>query len=230
METDDPADRAERTSAELMGKRDDWNLESDLGKGLAVELADQLKAWRADGQTTEYITEVFFVSAREVPVKLIAYLEGAFEDVDIQLVNLVARRQLDGTRKLRRVHLTVADLEGRKPLPVAHPGGTWTCKPIGSLGDFKVPPDLSQGFVMATTKEVVAGTAGKMKLKAPLNGDLGPIKKWLWELKKPAMLAVKDNLSYEQLHTLMNGVAIKCDNDKCVRPKLAEKLVLAICP
>jgi hypothetical protein len=224
--SDNPNDLNERITVELLAARKSWSLSAADSQKLVDGFVAEILDLKGQGGTAEYTTEVFYHFDKSVPVQVIATLAAAFERTDIQLIDLVARRRIDGRNILRRVPVTVTDKEARQVLQVA---GAGTCLPVFTLGDDKVPPDLSKGFVIAKGNSVTGGPKGMVAARGKIDGDLSAVGKWLAEFNQPALIAVDGSLSYADLHRVISGVAYQCNDKTCTRPKLTRKLVLAIC-
>ncbi|MFT7621966.1 MAG: hypothetical protein ACI9WU_001131, partial [Myxococcota bacterium] len=229
IESDNPDDRNKRTTEELLPARTDWNLNAETGNALGDKLGESLVAMRDAGAGADYTTQVYVHADKSVPVRVFKYLTRAYGPANMKLIDFVARRRFDGTRRLRRVPANTMDAEAIWPVAVPHPGGVWGCTPVASLADSNVIPDMIQHYVFASKAGIVAGAAGKSELKVALDGDLAALGKWVTDTDKPTMIAVHGDLTNEQMHKVLSAVAFRCADKACEKPDLVSKLALGIC-
>ena len=228
--SDDPNEKTKRTSVTLMEARADWSLTDEEAVTLADKFVEAHEKMREDGAGVDYTTQVFYHFDKNVPIKVLGQLSAAYKGAGTKLIDFVGRARPDGSQKIRRIPGNAMDPEALPPVPVSFgPDQATTCIPIASLYDSQVLPDMVKHFVWVTKDSVHAGAAGKREVSAKLGGDLKKIGDWVNKTDKPTMIALKDTLTNQQLHHVFNEVALKCPDEKCVKPQFVSKLVVGIC-
>lgn len=232
LETDNPEDRHERLTKELMGARVDWALDEETATALVDKLVAEIRELADAGAGPDYTTQLLYHFDKSVPVQLLATLSRALKPAGVKLVDFVGRRRADDSLRIRRVPGTAVDEEARVPIDLAGPAGeAWKCLPVASLGDGNIIPSMAKHWVLATGAQVRAGTAGKVAASADLGGDLTPLVSWLKETDKITLVGVKGTLTTQQLHSIIGRLAYRCPDlgSECEGAQLVDKLLLAIC-
>ena len=109
---------------------------------------------------------------------MLSTIAGAFADAGTKLVDFVGRRRFDGTLQLRRVPGAVLDAEAAVAFNVTAHGAKWGCKPLASLAETNVVPDIAQHEIFVNATGFTAGPKGKVEVKAKWSDDLKTISEW----------------------------------------------------
>jgi hypothetical protein len=229
LSTDDPDDKDKRRKKVLMETPESWALTDSQASALATAFSDEIKSLRADGATVDYTTQVYLHFDKSIPLTVLATVASAFSDAGTKLVDFVGRRRFDETLQLRRVPGAVLDSEAGAAFNVEAHGTKWGCTPLASLAETNVVPDIAQHEIFVNAAGFTAGPKGKVDVKASWKDDLNAISDWVEKTDKPTLIGVHTELNYEQLHKVLNAVAVRCETADCVKPRLVNKLLLALC-
>ncbi len=232
-----------------------WGLTAVERNKMGDEVSRLLGDVRDAGAHDLYYGELHLQLDRSVPVSVLTALRRVFQDGIATHAWFVGRRRHDGS--LRRAAFGGAGVDKESALPIAVPLGdtTQVCRPVVGIGTDAIsaadirahlvvdgntltlqdppPPVVEPGKEPPAVKEPVRPpTPPRAPVTAALTGDRLKAVAMRRELRtrgEAVLLAVPHSMTYDQLHQLVNTVAIACDEPVCNKSRVTAKLLLAVC-
>lgn len=229
MEADEPGSaEGARRIVTLIKEGDPMDLlDEETVKSLQDTFKSEMRKLADDGGLPRHTTEVYIHFDRTVKLKVLDQISSTFGPLGILVVDFVARRRSDGSRRLRGLKADVVGEAARTPLKVPVGGAAWTCRPLASISAI---PKVAEGYLMAdaTTITGIVKKGNAVKVSQPMSSKLEKVGEWARGQKR-IIVGLKEDLTYGQLHKVMNlMVPADCKDSACVIQKMTGRTI-AIC-